>query len=610
MRDRSLNYLPRVPGTAGKETTRVRAQRAIRAAFVAAVALSAAASTLLAQAPLTPHDPIFIDGNAGFMPENGVTGGSGTSVDPYIIEGWEIVGAPGAGIELVATDAHVVIRNVRVRASNSGVTFGAANVRVEDSEFVDNASNGIVMSGRDVVIRRNVISSSRIGITVFGSKVVIADNDIVQNGTGIYLASSSVVDVTAFHNNMLNNGEGPREVQARDLGGNTWDDGYPNGGNYWTDYLGVDECSGPLQDQCPQPDGIGDTPYVIVNNSFDRYPLIVLPGSENDTVPPTVSIQVPQSGDVFQDIVVSGIATDGESGVRRVEVRLNGGDWQIASGTTAWSLPVLLELGENTLEARSWDHAGNISEVDAATVHAETRWSVEVRTDLPAYLPGQDVRIDVLLSNISDETASLVFSSGCVVHFTIELLEGQVLFDERRHRSCAAVVTTLTVEPGQTQVYSDFIWSQVDDAGNPVPLPSQFIVRGAMDDPSPPTPSDTTRIAVGHTCEDGIDNDLDGLIDYPADPGCTGPEDDREGGEIRDLSVSVRTDQAGYFSGEPVGIEVAITNTGTETVALDFPSSCQAFFTVRDYYWGLVVYDLRRHIECLQVLTSLTLEPG
>lgn len=31
-----------------------------------------------------------------------------------------------------------------------------------------------------------------------------------------------------------------------------------------------------------------------------------------------------------------------------------------------------------------------------------------------------------------------------------------------------------------------------------------------------------------HQCSDGIDNDQDGLIDYPEDPGCSGPEDDDE----------------------------------------------------------------------------------
>jgi hypothetical protein len=29
-------------------------------------------------------------------------------------------------------------------------------------------------------------------------------------------------------------------------------------------------------------------------------------------------------------------------------------------------------------------------------------------------------------------------------------------------------------------------------------------------------------------CRDGVDNDLDGFTDYPADPGCSSPEDDSE----------------------------------------------------------------------------------
>jgi nitrous oxidase accessory protein NosD len=54
---------------------------------------------------------------------------------------------------------------------------------------------------------------------------------------------------------------------------NTWDDGYPSGGNYWSNYTGIDEYSGPSQNETGS-DGIGDTPYVIDENNTDRYPLM------------------------------------------------------------------------------------------------------------------------------------------------------------------------------------------------------------------------------------------------------------------------------------------------------------------------------------------------
>jgi hypothetical protein len=55
---------------------------------------------------------------------------------------------------------------------------------------------------------------------------------------------------------------------------NVWDDGYPSGGNYWSDYAGVDEKSGPGQNLTGS-DGIGDTHYIIDGNNRDRYPLMI-----------------------------------------------------------------------------------------------------------------------------------------------------------------------------------------------------------------------------------------------------------------------------------------------------------------------------------------------
>jgi hypothetical protein len=74
---------------------------------------------------------------------------------------------------------------------------------------------------------------------------------------------------TIYHNNFIGNA-----FQASTDGSpNTWDNGYPSGGNYWSDYNGTDLHSGPCQNVTGS-DGIGDTPYAIGANNMDDYPLM------------------------------------------------------------------------------------------------------------------------------------------------------------------------------------------------------------------------------------------------------------------------------------------------------------------------------------------------
>jgi len=119
-------------------------------------------------------------------------------------------------------------------------------------------------------IIRNDIADNLVGILLYGSSNnKIAENNLKRNsGNGISLTSSS--NNTIVHNNIVNN---TNQVYIYESTDNRWDDDYPSGGNYWSDYNGSDLYLGPAQDQLGT-DEIGDTPYYIDENNTDHYPLM------------------------------------------------------------------------------------------------------------------------------------------------------------------------------------------------------------------------------------------------------------------------------------------------------------------------------------------------
>jgi len=430
-------------------------------------------SSLVAWTPFTtpeatasaPHAPILINGNVNFTAANGVTRGSGTSQDPYVIEGWSIDALSSNGIQIRDTDAFFLIRYTTVtryplnsccsgvsllnvthgRLESMGVDFDSFGILVQASRDVSVSSTSVgaykvdgvrVTDSAGVVLRNNtvtggdgsvglrilnssnvtldgnriefnynhgillvssfdfvvsdnhvsmtpfydiaVVSSSRATITgnvisgaglssggggfslLDSGDLVLSNNTVSEEASGIvvssawnatladnaiegsrayglnlgYLQVSAVVGnnvsgttgagiacwcqnvtirsntvegnqvgleltsstgVRVHHNRILNNG-----VQARDTtGSNAWDDGYPSGGNYWSDYTGPDDCSGPLQDVCPAPDGLGDVPRVIDTDTQDRYPIVGSPG-----VPTPEIVEASLSGVGGSDLIL------------------------------------------------------------------------------------------------------------------------------------------------------------------------------------------------------------------------------------------------------------------------------------------------------------------
>ena len=148
-------------------------------------------STPVRTLALAAHDPIFIDGNAGFTNESGVVWGSGTESDPYVIEGWDI-GAPyWDGICIKNTNAHFVVTNCRCcNASNSGIELSNCTNGLLSKNSCSNNGYGIYLSSSsNNTLRENSCDShSESGIYIVSSNSnVISNNFCSDNVMGMWL---------------------------------------------------------------------------------------------------------------------------------------------------------------------------------------------------------------------------------------------------------------------------------------------------------------------------------------------------------------------------------------------------------------------------------------
>jgi parallel beta-helix repeat protein len=100
---------------------------------------------------------------------------------------------------------------------------------------------------------------------VSASSCKIYDNIFQKNNVAINLTESSTGNVI-YHNNFDGN---VYQAIVSMPEQNIWDDGYPSGGNYWSDY----KTRYPNAKEIDA-SGIWDTQYVIDANNIDHYPLM------------------------------------------------------------------------------------------------------------------------------------------------------------------------------------------------------------------------------------------------------------------------------------------------------------------------------------------------
>ena len=134
------------------------------------------------------HSPIRIIGNDQFTEENGVTSGSGTVDDPYIIENWVIVsdGSASQGIFINNTDVHFIIRNCTINGFH----------------HPDEHQQGITLSEvTNGMIENTKVSECAIGINIQYSTInkiincTCSDYPVSPDGYGISIEQSTNISI-------------------------------------------------------------------------------------------------------------------------------------------------------------------------------------------------------------------------------------------------------------------------------------------------------------------------------------------------------------------------------------------------------------------------------
>jgi len=211
---------------------------------------------------------IFLDGRTAHIFGN-------TIADNLILE------SEDCGILVwAATNNYIGFNTVEVASYGIYIYLDAALNQIKQNIISDSSDAGVVLNfcgPNNVVVSNNITNNGWPSPAIWNAGIVlnlcsenqIVSNYISNNQKGILQGAQSNSNLI-YHNSFVDN-----EIQVDNpyLSSDTWDNGYPAGGNYWSDYVGVDQKRGFYQNLTGT-DGIGDTPYIIDISNIDHYPLM------------------------------------------------------------------------------------------------------------------------------------------------------------------------------------------------------------------------------------------------------------------------------------------------------------------------------------------------
>ena len=151
----------------------------------------------------------------------------------------------------------------------SGITIRySENNSLRSNHVMNNYMGAILVNCMHNEITNTSFAGNKIGISLYDSQNnTISGNNITTNSLrGVSFQTSS--GNFFYNNNFVDN----KNQVSVENSVNFWDNDYPSGGNYWSDYDSTDLYSGSFQNEYGS-DGIGDTGYVLDGQNRDGYPL-------------------------------------------------------------------------------------------------------------------------------------------------------------------------------------------------------------------------------------------------------------------------------------------------------------------------------------------------